>query len=105
MPYRPSVIVDHQRTYEDNNTLDRCTGYRMDVRVALKFWANQAQFSDAYKNAEKQVLHFIYGDVIVTIGEVHSMLYAGDLDAAHKRLAKLEQELLEPSNARKEHRG
>lgn len=96
--HRPMVTLDCERSGMDNYSMDRSTGFRMDVRILINFWANQAQFSDAYKNAEKQILREIYGDVIDTIHEVQNMLFSGDIPLAQTRLAKLEQDLMEPSD-------
>jgi hypothetical protein len=94
--YRPQVTVDCERTGFDRPTIDRTFGYRMKAVVWIDFWANQAQYSSAYQNAEKLMLARIYAEVLSDLKLLRSTIYGGDVSAAMQVIDKLEKELMTP---------
>lgn len=99
MPSRPMLIpfaeADARPNGHDNLTIDRSTGYTLRAAVGIDFWANQAQYSDARRNAVKRLVAAMYSEVFEAIDHIHALLYAADIEGAHKRLDELSNELLE----------
>jgi nitrogen fixation-related uncharacterized protein len=93
--YKPQVTVKTEETgTEALGGFEHSKRYVMKVSLGVYFWANTAQYSDAYRNAEKQIMDTAYGDVLTAIHETRTMLYAQDLEAALHRLDRLEQDIL-----------
>lgn len=68
-----------------------------EIRLVLgiRFAANSAQYARAKRNAQKALLHRLYGD---TLGKLHEAMHAighGDRERALQLLAAIETDLLE----------
>jgi len=94
--YKPRVIVDCERTFKDNPTVDRTFGYCLEAKLYVEFWANNAQYSDARKHAEKTLLQQVYREVLHELEHTRSCLYAQDIPAALNVIDKLQTELMTP---------
>lgn len=96
--YAPCVqMTAEELPSAEQKLLDpRLTGYMLEASVRIRFWANRAQYERALQNAEKQVLSHVYAEVLQTLSQARSAMYAHDVNAALHIIDKLEQELMTP---------
>ena len=57
---------------------DANTEHYLEAKIAVTFWANQAQYHDARKLAQEVLVHRLYGDVIAELSELRLQISNGD---------------------------
>ena len=68
--------------------------YRMQLVVGIEFWANQAQYKDAQKRAEKVLLHTLYGDILARLDSAISAIYNRDEQEALLHIFSIRDDLV-----------
>lgn len=68
--------------------------YRMQIAVGVEFWANQAQYNDAKKRAEKVLLHTLHGDILARLDCAISAIYNRDEQEALMHICSIRDELV-----------
>jgi hypothetical protein len=91
----PAVFdLNEEKTGERRyGTMDRNEEYELTLTVGVRYWANNAQHSDARQNAEAILARTLYEDVLRALSEIKHAVYDGDQQAALGRIVELEQEL------------
>jgi len=67
--------------------------YVLELTVGCRYWCNDAQHSEARKNAESVLADALYRDVLIELNGIRHAVYDGDRMAALRRIAALEQGL------------
>jgi hypothetical protein len=94
--YKPSLTIRHEETDQmQAQAFGYAQGYLLKATIGVNFWANQAQFQDAYRNAEKTLMTAMYGDVLSSLDLIRSALYAHDIESALVFIDGLEKHLQE----------
>lgn len=68
--------------------------YQMRLQVGCEFWANKAQYDTARKNAEKVLLHTLYGDILARLDSAVHAIYNRDEKAAIDHIYSIRNELV-----------
>ena len=92
--YSPDVLVRCDAV-PSMESIDIREAYVLSATVKVNFWANRAQYEHARENAERQILMFVYEDLVYDITAIQAMIYAGDSPAAQVALANMHHKLLE----------
>lgn len=93
--YSPRATVSCIEVDQDKfDPRRRC--HRMDAHIGVIFWSNDAEYARARDNAERQVLHIAYVEVLDALRKMRSALYARDIEASMTVIDALEEELTKP---------
>lgn len=80
----------------DVRPMGLATSYEYELRfaVGVRYWANNAQLSDARKRAEGLLAHQLYKDVISDLYEIRQAVSDGDRINALRGIAELQSRLV-----------
>lgn len=73
--------------------MDSNEEFTITAAVTVSYWANQAQRTDARRNAEHVLASFLYRDVLAGLSEVRHAIFDGDANDALAKIAELEGRL------------
>lgn len=74
-------------------TMDKNEEYELTLTIGVRYWCNQAQRTDARRNAEAVLAHTLYRDVLGDLMAIQHAIYDGDQRAALQRVATLRERL------------
>ncbi len=80
-------------TGRTNLGIDRCTEFTITLKVGASFWANQAQYQDALKVAEKVLLQRLHGKLFGIADAIRSAVYSGDAKQILHYAGQIDEEL------------
>lgn len=93
----PLVTTRATRTDEirlgDFGSFSAQTRFILQVVIAVDFWANKAQYSDARRNAERYFLAKLYENLHPHLVDLHKAISDGSIHDAQDALVKLQQEI------------
>lgn len=94
-PSRPAVLSITCEQTEPEAIGGPATQFEFELRgeIAVRFFANKAQFNDAKRNAQKLFLLKLYGDIIPLLYEVRGAIFDGDPETALSALGAIEKEI------------
>lgn len=75
------------------NTLDRNTEWSLTLILRVNFWANQAQYHDARKIAEKVLVTKLYQDTLGDLAELRLQISNGNRMGAIMICDRIESKL------------
>lgn len=67
--------------------------FALTAKLEIRFGANKAQYNEALKNAQKQMLIALYGDILPHVYACKSAIFAGDAAQALTMLGRIEKEI------------
>lgn len=68
--------------------------YMLKMTVGVRFSCNQASYSRARENAERQLVNFVYNGLITRVQEARNAIFSGNAQEALAALDLLESEYL-----------
>lgn len=68
--------------------------YILSATISIRFWANNAQHSDARQHAEKALVHSMYKDVLAHLHSLRKAISDGDRIAAFTIADHIQHELV-----------
>ena len=74
-------------------TVDRCTEHELTLRIAVKFWANRAQYCNARNVAERALATLLYHDVLGKLSQIEHAVMDSDGHRAFAACGELRQML------------
>jgi|SRR5688572_3639128 len=63
------------------HTPDANEEFELSAKIAVTFWANNAQRANARRIAERVLLQRLYGDTLALLGEAEKAVFDGDAKA------------------------
>lgn len=85
-------VVETGEIYE--NGLATQKEYQLKLQVGCNFWANQAQYNNARKKAEKVLLHTLYGEILAKLDLAIHAIYNRDEQTALDQIFSIREELI-----------
>lgn len=93
-PYMSARLADTEQSFKVRDTgLSTQFCFRLELNLAVEYWANQAQKSDARKNAEAALQDALYRDVVGRLAQIRFMLDSCDRHAAQLAITELMSEM------------
>jgi ribosomal protein L16 Arg81 hydroxylase len=93
--WRLSVANELHEISQDNGNYRNQTEYILEVKIAVKFFANSAELHEARLNAENLLSQTLFKDALMHIAHVRQAVYDHDAALALSALAFLEAEINE----------
>lgn len=92
---KPVTVLASTDCIGPSHTMDIADEYRLDLHIRSTFVANSAQYTTELRNAKKNVLHFLYRDVIEDIALARHAISYGSRDKALEALDEMRKKLTE----------
>lgn len=90
----PSLnLVCQQKDPDEIGSMTHQFGFYLEGRVRVEFYCNKAQYHDARRNAERQLIGLLYASVRDPILRAKSCVYAGDPKGVLAALLEIEKEI------------
>jgi hypothetical protein len=75
------------------HTLDRTQEWFLEATARVTFWANKAQFYDSKRDAQRQLMRYLYSDVWLELARLRSAVNDGDKEACWAALGRIDRVL------------
>lgn len=82
-PHEPQLDVTHEAIYDLaslHNGYTYETAHKTELRVVTTWYANDAQFRMRKDHAEKELIYFLYGDILGKLNGMKSAAYDRDFE-------------------------
>jgi hypothetical protein len=74
-------------------TSDRNQEWFLEATARVTFWANKAQFYDFKRDAQRQLMRYLYSDVWLELARLRSAVNDGDKEACWAALGRIDRVL------------
>ena len=81
------------QTGETRPGTDRNTEFRTTLTVGVAFWANQAQYHDAKRDADRTLLHHLYRDILSEFSYMRTAARGQDYESVLQAIGRAEEKL------------
>jgi hypothetical protein len=81
-----SLSVRQEDEGEIGSRLSHQFGFILEGRIAIKFFANNAEYDSAVRNARLLFLQKLYGDILEPVYRAKSALFARDAESVNSAL-------------------
>lgn len=86
--------MEARQTGQYKPGVDACDEWCLELTIAVNFWANPAQLSDAKAIAEKALVHRLYADVIARLTDLELAISNGDRESCRFIVNQIRDSLL-----------
>jgi len=92
-PYSPVATIECGYIDTPANMSPLLDGYRASLTVTVDYFCNQAQREHAHQNAERQLVRYVYGNILGLLDVLDAAVNSHDIQAANKIINTMRSEM------------